>query len=141
MDTDVIVFGDILGELQKLEYADMYFQNDYRAVQHLCDGIMYIHSSDQSLIVYHNLFKYFPKCGYHDQCSIIESLKETTTPFKLIPYSIVENGVDFFRGYKYPYNGTELFYMISRSNQLHGSSQFWLFRRVQVLQIEVNEYL
>ena len=96
IDTDLYVYGDLDSELSSLPYMDAYFATDRRCCRKLCDGFMFLHPSQELIDIIWDSFKYYPMFQYHDQPALTKTLHERRFKYGLIPFSIVENGFDFF---------------------------------------------
>ena len=96
IDTDAYVYGDLDSALSSLPYMDAYFATDRRCCRKLCDGFMFLHPSQELIDIIWDSFKYYPMFQYHDQPALTKTLHERRFKYGLIPFSIVENGFDFF---------------------------------------------
>jgi hypothetical protein len=95
VDTDFILQGDILAAAQNLSYMDMYFANDNRGRSELCNGFMYIHSTENKRI-FKNAFQYIASNNNRDQPSLVHSIRDYKATYGVVPFKMVENGLDFF---------------------------------------------
>ena len=80
IDTDAYVYGDLDSALSSLPYMDAYFAKDRRICPKLCNGFMFLH----------------PLSNYMDQQALARTIGYRKFKYGLIPFSIVENGFDFF---------------------------------------------
>ena len=97
IDTDVYVYGDLDSALSSLPYMDAYFATDRRIDKKLCDGFMYLHPSEELIDIIWDSFQYYPMYNYHDQPALTRTIINRRFKYGLIPFSIVENGFDYFR--------------------------------------------
>ena len=97
IDTDVYVYGDLDSALSSLPYMDAYFATDRRIDKKLCDGFMYLHPSEELTDIIWDSFQYYPMYNYHDQPALTRTIINRRFKYGLLPFSIVENGFDYFR--------------------------------------------
>ena len=96
IDTDAYVYGDLDSALSSLPYMDSYFAKDRRICPKLCNGFMFLHPSQELIDLIWESFQYYPLSNYMDQQALARTIGYRKFKYGLIPFSIVENGFDFF---------------------------------------------
>ena len=96
IDTDLYVYGDLDSALSSLPYMDAYFAKDRRICPKLCNGFMFLHPSQELIDLIWESFQYYPLSNYMDQQALARTIGYRKFKYGLIPFSIVENGFDFF---------------------------------------------